>query len=207
MTIECSAIARSNAPAGARDSRLARPPADCGASGALRELPELEPPEDAAAEGRGAGEAVPVRLEAVDEGAERRDVAKIVSDDDERDAGETSDPRLAATAVDPFRDPDERREQAAGPPDAPHAVELAHRRGRSISRSVVAATATALPARGEVKRLRPTAATQYRCPVAWPGCDEAVHQRAARVEVLAAPRVAPAPRRLPPRRPPGAERP
>jgi hypothetical protein len=87
---------------------------------------ESESPELASSKRGSADIAVAVRLELVDEAAERRSVAQAEAVDVERDAGERADPGLAAASCDALLDPDERRQQAASTLHVPDAVELGH---------------------------------------------------------------------------------
>jgi hypothetical protein len=87
---------------------------------------QCESPELTASKRRAPSEALAVRLELVDEAAERRAVAEAEADDVERRSRQRPARRLAAGAVDALPHADERREQAASALQVPDTVELGH---------------------------------------------------------------------------------
>src|SRR5437879_1768985 len=90
---------------------------------------QLEARELAPAEGGAAREAIgPARLQDVHEAGERPAIPQLAPDHAERDAEQRADPRLPRVAGDALAHPEERRQQPAGSPHVPRAVELAHRR-------------------------------------------------------------------------------
>jgi hypothetical protein len=87
---------------------------------------QCESPELTAAKRGSAAEAVAVRLELVDEPAERRAVAEAETDDVEGHPRQPPVRRLAAVPMDAFPHADERRQQAASALHVPLTVELGH---------------------------------------------------------------------------------
>src|SRR6185312_12109136 len=90
------------------------------------------------AERRPSARRVPVRLEQVDERAERRAVSQCGAVHPERHPGQRAEARVAAVTVDPLTHAEQRRKQTAGAANAPESVQLAHLEGVPGSASTYA---------------------------------------------------------------------